>query len=397
VTVGQTVKKGDTLAVADSTAAQLQLTSSQATLASAQSKLTTDSGGPTALTKAQAANQLNQAKNSYSQAVANRKIIGQQNSLTLSQSDAAVTAAQTAYNKSCTSICDPALQAALQAVQNSLTTTRLKISQSNQQAAQQVTNASLNLTAAQLQYQGNTAPAASATVTADQAQVAAAQATVNADQLAVTDATILAPGDGLIVAVNVLPGVNAPSSGYAIEESVAPMVATASFTESDISNLKVGQAASVTVTATNLIVDGTVSQIVPTASTSGGQSSVVTYAVIVTLSDPPATVLSGMSATVTVTTATVANALRIPATALVGSASAGYTVQVEVGGGVTTQQVSVGLVTTSYVQITSGLNQGDSVVVGTTSTRNSTTTSNSGAGILGGGGISIPGGGFGGR
>jgi macrolide-specific efflux system membrane fusion protein len=175
------------------------------------------------------------------------------------------------------------------------------------------------------------------------------------------------------------------------------MVATASFTESDISNLKVGQAASVTVTATNLIVDGTVSQIVPTASTSGGQSSVVTYAVIVTLSDPPATVLSGMSATVTVTTATVANALRIPATALVGSASAGYTVQVEVGGGVTTQQVSVGLVTTSYVQITSGLNQGDSVVVGTTSTRNSTTTSNSGAGILGGGGISIPGGGFGGR
>jgi len=84
VTVGQTVKKGDTLAVADSTAAQLQLTSSQATLASAQSKLTTDSGGPTALTKAQAANQLNQAKNSYSQAVANRKITGQQNSLTLS-------------------------------------------------------------------------------------------------------------------------------------------------------------------------------------------------------------------------------------------------------------------------------------------------------------------------
>jgi len=87
VTVGQTVKKGDTLAVADSTAAQLQLTSSQGTLASAQSKLTTDSGGPTALTKAQAANQLNQAKNSYSQAVANRKITGQQNSLTLSQSE----------------------------------------------------------------------------------------------------------------------------------------------------------------------------------------------------------------------------------------------------------------------------------------------------------------------
>jgi len=59
-----------------------------------------------------------------------------------------------------------------------------------------VTNASLSLKAAELQYDNNTAPASSATVTADQAQVAAAQATVNADQLAVTDATILAPRTG---------------------------------------------------------------------------------------------------------------------------------------------------------------------------------------------------------
>ena len=95
MTVGQTVQKGDTLAVADSTAAQLQLTSAQATLASAQSKLATDSGGPSALTKAQAANSLSQSKNSYSQAVANRKITNQQNALTLSQAKAAVTAAQT--------------------------------------------------------------------------------------------------------------------------------------------------------------------------------------------------------------------------------------------------------------------------------------------------------------
>ena len=230
--------------------------------------------------------------------------------------------------------------------------------------------------------------------------MAAAQATVNADQLAVTDATILAPEDGLIVAVNILPGVSAPS-GYAIEESVAPMVATASFTESDISNLKVGQAAVVNVTAPNLTVNGTVSQIVPTASTSGGASSVVTYAVNVTLSDPPATVLSGMSATVTVTTASVDNALRVPATALEGSAAAGYSVQVESNGSVTTQAVQVGLVTTSYVQITSGLSQGDTVVVGTTTTRNSTTTTTGGninlGGLTGGGGFTGPAGGFGGR
>jgi macrolide-specific efflux system membrane fusion protein len=110
-----------------------------------------------------------------------------------------------------------------------------------------------------------------------------------------------------------------------------------------------------------------------------------------------------MSATVTVTTATVNNAVRVPATALEGSAAAGYSVQVENNGSVTTQAVQVGLVTTSYVQITSGLSEGDTVVVGTTTTRNSTTTTGgSSVSILGGTGVGgaggfTGGGGFGGR
>jgi len=133
---------------------------------------------------------------------------------------------------------------------------------------------------------------------------------------------------------------------------------------------------------------------VPTASTSGGSSSVVTYAVTVTLTDPPATVLAGMSATVTVTTASVSNAVRVPATALTGSSAAGYSVLVEGSdGNVTTQQVQVGLVTTSMAQITSGLAQGQLVVVGSTTSRTTTTTGNSGVNL---GGLTGGGGGFGG-
>jgi macrolide-specific efflux system membrane fusion protein len=225
--------------------------------------------------------------------------------------------------------------------------------------------------------------------------VASAQATVDAAQLAVTNATITAPADGLIVAVNILPGVNAPSS-YAIEESVMPMVATASFTESDITGLKVGQAASVSVTAAKVVVAGTLSQIVPTASSSssfsgGSQTSVVTYAVTVRLTDPPAMVYSGMTATVTVTTASVASTLRVPATALVGSASAGYSVDVMASdGSITARSVEVGLVTTLMAQITNGLSEGETVVVGTSTTRNSTTTTGGGVnlgGLPGGGGF----------
>jgi macrolide-specific efflux system membrane fusion protein len=221
---------------------------------------------------------------------------------------------------------------------------------------------------------------------------------VNADQLAVTGATLVAPADGLIIAVNVLPGVNAPS-GYAVEESVGPMVANASFAESDIANLKVGQTATVAVTGASASVAGTLTQIVPVASSSsGGGSSVATYAVTVTLTQPPATVLSGMSATVTVTTASVDNALRVPATALTGSSTAGYSVMVMNGdGSLTTVPVQVGLVTTSMAQITNGLSAGESVVTGTVASRTGTSnTGSSGINVnsLTGGGGGLPGGGF---
>jgi multidrug efflux pump subunit AcrA (membrane-fusion protein) len=401
VTVGQHVTKGTVLATADATAAQLQLTSAQATLASAQSKLATDQGGPDAVTLAQAKNSLSQSWNSYQQAVANRDNTNQQNALTLSQAQAAVTAAQAQLDADTAASAPPPTidkdNAALAQAQQSLATTQLKVNQSNQQAAQQVTTASLSYQAAQLQYESKTAVAPTATIQADQAQVASAQAAVNSYQAAVNAATLLAPSDGLIIAVNLLAGVNAPS-GYAIEESIPPMVANASFSESDIANLKVGQSATVAVTGAKVSVVGTLTQIVPVASSSGGASSVASYAVTVTLTEPPATVLAGMSASITVTTASVDNVLRVPASALQGSATAGYSVLVIGGDGNTaTQDVTVGLVTTSFAEIKSGLKAGDTVVTGTVSAKSGTTTGGNGGvnvnSLTGGGGLS--GGGFG--
>jgi macrolide-specific efflux system membrane fusion protein len=79
----------------------------------------------------------------------------------------------------------------------------------------------------------------------------------------------------------------------------------------------------------------------------------------------------------------------------VGSASAGYSVEVQGSdGSVTARSVEVGLVTTSMAQITSGVSEGEAVVVGTTSTRNTTTTTGGvNLGGLTGGGLG--GGGFG--
>jgi macrolide-specific efflux system membrane fusion protein len=234
-----------------------------------------------------------------------------------------------------------------------------------------------------------------ATILSDRASLATAEQALATAQLAVANATLVAPADGLITAVNIVAGSNA-ASGYAIELACPPMIATASFAEADITSLKVGQAASVTVTAASATVDGTVSQIVPVASTAGGGSSVVGYTVMVTLDSAPEAFLAGMSATVTVTTASVDDVLRVPATALSGSASAGYSVTVVDGNGsAATRSVEVGLVTTSYAQISNGVTEGELIVVGTSSSRTSSSSGSSGVnlgGLTGGGGFS--GGGF---
>ena len=170
------------------------------------------------------------------------------------------------------------------------------------------------------------------------------------------------------------------------------MQVTASFAEGDISKLKVGQTTAVTVAAAGTTpIDGTVSQITPTASSSssgsGAGSSVVTYAVRITLANAPAAVLAGMTASAAVTTAQAANVIAVPAIALVGSAGS-YGVRVIAADGTSqVTSVQVGLVTTSLAEIKTGLSEGETVSVGTVSARTSTTT---------GSGVAIPGVGIGG-
>jgi macrolide-specific efflux system membrane fusion protein len=214
------------------------------------------------------------------------------------------------------------------------------------------------------------------------------QQTISELKTELSNATLKAPVSGVVVAVNAVAGLPAPS-GVAIEVGAAPMEVVGQYAESDLSSLALGQPATVSVSATGSSVQGKVVAIAPTASTSGGSSSVVTYDVTIQLDNPPAQVKPGMSADVSITTASAANVLAVPAVALSGSAD-GYTVDVMAADGSLRQvPVQVGLVTSSWAEIQDGLSEGDVVVTGTTSPRNSTTTT---GGFGGFGGI----GGFGG-
>jgi macrolide-specific efflux system membrane fusion protein len=201
--------------------------------------------------------------------------------------------------------------------------------------------------------------------------------------------SLVAPADGIVTAVNLTVGADAPTAD-AIDVAAATFQVTANVVESDVATLQVGQAATVTVAAINADLTGTVTAIAPVAedSSSGG---VVSYAATVALDAPPATLRPGMTADVTITTASASGVLAVPAAAIRGT-SGNYTVLVMTPAGTPeSRPVTVGLMTSALVEIKSGINAGDVVVTGTASQqRAGTTTGTQGNGFV------VPGGGGGG-
>ena len=196
--------------------------------------------------------------------------------------------------------------------------------------------------------------------------------------------TLVAPIDGIVTDVALVDGADAPS-GAAITIESGSLVVSTSVVESDVASISVDQAATVTITALDEVVAGTVTSIAPSAEESS-TSDVVSFAVTVELADVPEALRPGMSAEVTIVVATAQDVLTVPSRALSGSGDS-YTVRV-VGtdGTVEVRPVTVGLVTDSLAEIQSGLTAGEAVVTGTSST-----DALGGGGFQGGG---PPGGGF---
>ena len=402
VTVGTAVKKGDVLATADTTYAKTQLALAQANLAAAQTKLNTDTAGPDDATRASAQDQVNQAKQQLSNAQQNQKTTNSQNSLTLQAAKDAVSLAQGKLEADSAAGAPAdviaADQAALETAKDKLASTQVQVTASNNQAAQQVANAKLSLTSAEHSYDLKVAAASAAQIASDQAAVLTAQTSVDSATTALQYATLVAPEAGVISAVNLTAGVAAPS-GDAITMQSSALQAVASASEGDVGSLKPGMPATVVVSATGSSITAKLLSISPVAA-GGSGSSVVTYQIVVSLDQQPAGVLAGMTAQVTIRLAEANGVVTVPSTALSGRAG-NYVVRVMTATGQPEpRQVQVGLVSTSLAEIKSGINAGDLVVTGTSSTRTTTTTNNQGGGFgggglggggLGGGGVAIPG------
>lgn len=194
-------------------------------------------------------------------------------------------------------------------------------------------------------------------------------------------------------------GTESTSSGFVDLADLSRLQVSAAVAEADATRLKSGQAATVTWNAlSGARATGKVVAIDPQATTS---NNVVTYGVTVSVDAPPTGAKPGQTVKVSVVTGAAENVLMVNSAAVSGTGDR-HTVTVLTETGQEVRRVEIGLAGDQADEITSGLTEGDRVVLPETSTG----TSSGGGGFRGGGGFSggglpggggFPGGGQGGR
>jgi macrolide-specific efflux system membrane fusion protein len=273
----------------------------------------------------------------------------------------------------------------------------------------QLTTANANLNAAKASLTRANSSGDDATIAQAQAQVTTAQAAVNDASRAVTGTTLTAPMAGTVTAINGSVGAasgggsgggsgsgsassSSSSSGFIQLADLTVMQVSANFAEADATRLKVGQTTTVSWAAlTGATATGKVATIAPTATTSNNVNS---YAVILSLDSVPTGVRLGQTVTAKVTVDQADNVLRLP-NAAVRAVGTRHQVTVETATNATEVRfVEVGVEGDTFTEITSGVAEGDQVVIVTTTT-GTTTGGTGGLGGFGGfGGGGAGGGGF---
>jgi multidrug efflux pump subunit AcrA (membrane-fusion protein) len=256
----------------------------------------------------------------------------------------------------------------------------------------------------------------SAQVAAAQAQLASARARLSSAEDALSGATLTAPFSGVVASVGIQVGskVNGSASGTggsgngsgagASGGSTAPAitvistsswVVTTSVTNADLPSLKQGLQAQIVPTGASSPIFGTVRTVGIVASSSA--SGAAQFPVTIAVTGHPTGLYAGTAVSVSIIVRQLTDVLVVP-TLAVRTENGGTVVSVERNGSQVTTPVTVGQVFGAQTQITSGLSEGDAVVLPTGGFQRGTTGSTGGGtGTEGRGGSGFGGlGGFGG-
>jgi multidrug efflux pump subunit AcrA (membrane-fusion protein) len=196
-----------------------------------------------------------------------------------------------------------------------------------------------------------------------------AQQQLNNAELALTQAratlagtTITAPVAGRVLSVGGQVGssVSPGGTGFVVLGDLSTLDITAEFAEADMARLAVGQTAAITLADRADPLPGTVSQVDPAGTVS---NQLVRYGVVIAFDQVPADLLLGESGTVTVTTASATDVLYVSSAAVTGVASGARTVVVRTANGDERRTIRIGLRGDQYTEVTSGLSEGDVLVL----------------------------------
>jgi multidrug efflux pump subunit AcrA (membrane-fusion protein) len=196
-------------------------------------------------------------------------------------------------------------------------------------------------------------------LTAEQQVYQAARAVEKA-QKALAGTTLAAPIAGTVVAVAGKVGDQVEGgSTFITLADTHTMQVRARFPEADAGSLAAGQDATITLAGSDDVYDAEVVQVDPAGASDG---TLVRYGVVLAFVRSPADLLVGQSARVTVRTGEVADAVRVPSTAVRDVSGGAGTVLVRSGNQSVERTVAVGLRGDGYTEITDGLAAGDQVV-----------------------------------
>jgi len=307
------------------------LAQAQSAVDSAQAALNDLLAGPKATDLAQAQSAVDSAQATLNDLLAGPKATD------LAQAQSAVDSAQVALND---------LQAGPKA-------TDLQQAQANVNSAQ----ATLN----DLKAGAKTPDLETALAALDQAKAQRDLAQLNIDK-----ATIRAPFAGLITQVNVVPGQIASSGTTTTNPPAFDLVDDSqlhidvSVSESDAANVQVGQAALISLDSVpGQMIPGGVERVSPVATTT---SNVTAFPVRIAISPTQAPVRPGANATVQIVTATRSNVLTVPVRA-VTQVNGQPAATILFNGSTFLVPIRTGLSDGRNIEVLSGLNEGDTVVL----------------------------------
>jgi multidrug efflux pump subunit AcrA (membrane-fusion protein) len=170
---------------------------------------------------------------------------------------------------------------------------------------------------------------------------------------------IKAPSAGIIRTLKAVEGTSA--SGELITLGVGRLLSLVRVSEYDVADLSIGQSARVNIDALAQEFDAQVIQIGQLADASTG---VKRYAVLLEIQQLPANARLGMSTNAKIITESIANALTVPANAILFIDGKNVAVLIDSEQQVTPVEIQIGVVGDTLVEVLSGLSESDQVVVG---------------------------------